>query len=164
MRKEKIHQISDDLLVIPTIIGRGVNQILMKSVFSAIEEDITPPHFGIMKMLYDRGERPISVVADWLQIPCSRMTHMVDKLENMGYVSRKIDTADRRSIKIKLTPAGKSVFREWVETVHQGTTTILNDLSDAEINALADSLATLRSIVVDIVYNHYREENGLVKT
>ncbi|MDD5190088.1 MAG: MarR family transcriptional regulator [Dehalococcoidales bacterium] len=159
-REEKIRQISDDLLLIPPVIGKSINNILLKNVFAAIKEDITPPHFGIMKILNDAGDMHISKVADWLQVPRSQMTHMVDKLENLGYICRENDTEDRRSIKIRLTEKGKQVFQEWIQTVHEGTRQFIDCLSDAEIEELAGSLASLRDIIIKIVTNHYQFEKG----
>ena len=160
MREDTIRQISDDLLLIPPIIGKSINNILLKSVFAAIKDDISPPHFAIMKVLNDSGGAHMSEVADWLQFPRSQMTHMVDKLEKLGYVARLDDLTDRRSIKIELTENGKQVFQEWVQTVRCGTGAILNYLTDEELKDLADSLAKLRDIIIKIVRNHYRYENG----
>jgi len=157
MREENIHQITDDLLIIPPVIGKSISNILLKDVFPAIKEDISAPHFGIMKILHDSGEMHISEVADSLQIPRPQMTHMVDKLEELGYVQRETDITDRRSIKIKLTVSGKHVFQEWVQTVRGGTKDILDFLSDDELKDLADSLAKLRDIVIKIYRNHYVE-------
>ena len=160
MREDTIRQISDDLLVIPPIIGKSINHILLKSVFSAIKEDISPPHFAIMKVLNNTNGAHMSEVADWLQFPRSQMTHMVDKLEKLGYVSRQADLIDRRSIKIGLTDAGKHIFQDWVQTVRCGTGAMLNYLTDEELNDLADSLAKLKGIIIKIVRNHYQYENG----
>jgi DNA-binding MarR family transcriptional regulator len=164
MREDKIRQISDDLLIIPPIIGKSINNILLKSVFAAIKDDISPPHFAIMKVLNDNGGAHMSEVADWLQFPRSQMTHMADKLEKLGYVARLDDPADRRSIKIELTESGKRVFQEWVQTVRCGTGAILNYLTDEELNDLADSLSKLRDIIIKIVRNHYQYETGRATT
>ena len=154
MREETIHQISDDLLIIPPEIGKSITNIFSKNVLSAIKEGISTPHFGIMKVLNDAGEMHVSGVADSLQIPRPQMTHMVDKLEELGYIQRETDKSDRRSIKISLTDNGKRVFQEWVQTVREGTRSILDFLSDEELKDLAGSLAKLRELVIRINRNH----------
>jgi DNA-binding MarR family transcriptional regulator len=157
MREETIYQISDDLLIIPPVIGKSVTNMLWKNVFSAIKEDISAPHFGIMKILNDSGEMHISQVADALQIPRPQMTLMVDRLEELGYVQRETDASDRRSIIIKLTRKGKNTFHDWAQTVREGTNAMLDFLSDDELKDFADSLAKLRDLVIKIYRNHYVE-------
>jgi len=159
MREEIFRQIADDLLIIPSIIGKSINDVLLKNIFSAIKEDITPPLFAIMKILNDHGEARISEVADWLRIPRSQMTHLVDKLYNMKYVERETDAADRRGIKIRLTGTGKRAFLTWVKTVRSSAREILCFLTDEELQDLADSLIKLRDIIVKITQNHYEYDS-----
>jgi len=150
-RKNALRQISDDLLSISPTLGKSVNNLLMNTMISTIQKRLSPSHFAIMKILYEAGEARISVVAYWLLIPRSQMTHMVDKLVNLGFVERKNDTVDRRVIKINLTDKGNQIYLEWVHKAVDEGEKAFNDLTDGELKDLADSLSKFRQDIVKIL-------------
>lgn len=164
VREDKIRQISDNLLLLPPIIGKNFSDILAKSIISIVKDDISVAHFGIMKILANSKEAHISEVADLLQIPRSQMTHMVDKLEKLKYVCRQMDTSDRRAIKIMLTDSGKHMFQVWVQNTEEIITLFINTLSDEEIDDLAESLGKLRDVIIKILRNHAQYETHLDKS
>jgi len=155
-REEHILNITNAVLVIPRIVGKNIGNILLNDVFSAIKEDIWPQHFSIVKILVDGGPATISSIADWLRIPRSQMTHMVDKLVKMGYVRREDNASDRRSVKISVTPQGRAAYEEWLQAIRERMKTIIGCLTDAEIRDMADSLVKLRDITIKLVENRHR--------
>ena len=151
IREKALGQISDDLLTISPSLGKSVNNLLMNTLVSSVQAHLSPSHFAIMKALNDNGEAHMSEVAYWLSIPRPQMTRIVDKLVGFGYVEREIDTADRRSINIKLTTKGIQVYKEWVLQAVNHMETILNNLTDEELNDMADSVSRFRYNITQLL-------------
>jgi MarR family transcriptional regulator, organic hydroperoxide resistance regulator len=61
----------------------------------------------------------------------STLTSLLDRLENLGYLARELDPADRRSFRLPLTKAGQAVAAQ-----------VLAAIADLERNALSRLDAT----------------------
>ena len=79
---------------------------------TSFNKDITPPHLEIMKQLEEAGTLHITEVGEILQIAEPQMTHLIDKLVDLGLVKRQTGTGDRRTINIVLTSKGKTTLEE----------------------------------------------------
>ena len=53
IRENVLNQISDDLLTISPSLGKSVNNLLMNTLVSPFQADLSPSHFAIMKALND---------------------------------------------------------------------------------------------------------------
>jgi DNA-binding MarR family transcriptional regulator len=155
-REKKIMDITNALLIIPRVVGKNIGNILLNDVFSAVKDDIWPQHFSIMKILNDSGPTNISSMADWLRIERSQMTHMVNKLEKKGYISREGNGSDRRSVKISITEKGREAYAEWLLAIRKRMENIIGCLTDEEINEMADSLIKLHDITIKLMENSHR--------
>lgn len=71
-------------------------------------------------------------LADEAGVTRATMTGLIDTLEKDGLVAREADPADRRTIRVRLTPEGQafveSILPDWFEQVKS----IMNPLSEAE--------------------------------
>jgi DNA-binding MarR family transcriptional regulator len=81
----------------------------------AKRDGITPTQFMLLRWLQDRGEMPMSEVADVVGITMAGATGLVDRLVHAGLVQRERREDDRRIVVIRLTEAGS---RE-VELAHR---------------------------------------------
>jgi DNA-binding MarR family transcriptional regulator len=93
-----------------------------------------------LRVLRDLGTVPISRFAEALDIPRSTATGVVDRLVERGLIERAFDAADRRIIKIGVTPRGLAALadRELVDRSVAGKR--IRALAPAEQRQLADLL------------------------
>ena len=86
--------------------------LLSKTLDSAIKNagyKITPREFAILNRLHQHEQLNQSEIADLTFKDRPATTRMLDKLQDLGYVTRKVDKDDRRAFNITLTTQGKKV-------------------------------------------------------
>ena len=79
-------------------------------------------------------------IADFLSVPMSTTTGIVDKLVDKGYIARYHSDQDRRIIKVELSKFGKETFELMETTLFRMSDAMLGDLSDKEQNQLVKLL------------------------
>lgn len=77
----------------------------MKKHFEA--EGITQTQFYVLLYLSKHGGCKVSDLAKWMEVKPSAMTTIIDRLVQNDFVVREHDAADRRIVRIDLTPNGK---------------------------------------------------------
>ena len=103
------------------------------------------PHPGALKALMGLDAdvpRSMRSLADDMRCDASYITNLVDALEELGYVERRVSPVDRRVKLVHLTPAGRLAQ----ESAHGVITTpprALDRLSATELRSLARLLAKL---------------------
>ena len=147
MKPEMLDAIAEDLFTIPPLIGRSIRRKLLKTAMSHIREDITPPHFEIMRTLEDAGTLHVTEIGERLQIPGPQMTHLIDKLVTLNMVERQPDASDRRIINIALTSRGKTLLKEHRSMIEGAIKNSLASLTDEELEEVSTSLRKLRQIL-----------------
>lgn len=91
------------------LIGR-VKAQLAKSLDEALApQGITAAQGGIMLMLASGRFNSCSQLAREMYIDAAAMTRMVDRLERHGLIVRLASGADRRVMKLELTPQGQEM-------------------------------------------------------
>jgi DNA-binding MarR family transcriptional regulator len=85
--------------------------LLSVRIFSAVAaagySDLRPSHGNVMEQLtFDDGRR-LTELAAFAGITAQSMSELVDDLERMGYVERRLDPTDRRAKRIYLTAKGR---------------------------------------------------------
>jgi len=78
--------------------------------------DISMGEIALMKGLDDRSSNPgkknfVSSVQKSLNITKPAISQMYNTLEKKGYITREIDTNDRRKIIVTLTPEGQEILK-----------------------------------------------------
>ena len=72
--------------------------------------DVTKREYALLVMMGKADAMIMREVADFLQVPVSTATGIIDKLIDKGYVIREYSPEDRRIIKVKLSEEGKSIY------------------------------------------------------
>ncbi len=150
MEKAIMNGIVKDLLSLTPLIRRSIQRKLVRTAFAQIEGDITLPHLEIMKTLHKEGTRHIAEIGERLQIPKPQMTHLIDKLEKSGVVTRQPDVNDRRIINIALTTRGVNIIDEFDATIESFIADKLSALTDEELQELSVCLRKLADILSKI--------------
>ena len=71
---------------------------------------ITLPQLWVMEHLSRRKECPMNELAGFLRISRPAATGLADRLIAQGLVSREGDRADRRIVRVNLTPKGRKIL------------------------------------------------------
>lgn len=79
---------------------------------AAVEETLTLPQFRMLVVLDSRGELSLSRLAEHLAVNPSTAMRMADRLAALGVVTRRENEADRRSVRLALTQAGRGTVAD----------------------------------------------------
>jgi DNA-binding MarR family transcriptional regulator len=147
MRKDILERTANDLLSLSPLIFRGVRRKLLKVALDSTSVDISPLHFEIMKLLKENDTLHIAEIGERLQVARAQMTHLIDKLVELGMVERQTDSADRRVTNVLLTDKGNDFLEEHGGYIWKATKEFLSGLTDEELADLSASLERLREIL-----------------
>jgi DNA-binding MarR family transcriptional regulator len=147
MRGEILEKVAADLLSVPPLIFRLIRRKLVMATLADTNVDITLLHFEIMKVLKEEGTLHPAEIGERLLVAKAQMTHLIDKLVDLGFVKRETDASDRRTIDITITNKGCKMLDEQGIFVINAVRDNMAALTDAELEALSNSLRNLRDIL-----------------
>jgi DNA-binding MarR family transcriptional regulator len=70
---------------------------------------LTHPQYLVMLALWEHDPRSGRELARLLQLDPGTLTPLLKRLEHSGYITRRRDPADERSLAITLTPTGRAL-------------------------------------------------------
>lgn len=119
------------------------------STWSPAFEGLTPLDLHILAFIEARPDAILKEIRDYLCVPNSTLTGMIDRLEKKGLIERTISGRDRRSFGLKLTEGGADLRKEQHLVRLQSASKMLEALdSDEErlafvelLNKIGDRLA-----------------------
>ena len=144
MRSDSLGKVAVDLLSIPPLIFRIIRRKLVMTTLADTDVDIKLLHFEIMRVLKEEGTLHVAKIGDKLRIAKAQMTHLIDKLVELDFVKREMDSNDRRTINITLTEKGSKVLEEQDNLVINAVRDNMSSLTGKELEALSHSLRNLR--------------------
>jgi MarR family transcriptional regulator, 2-MHQ and catechol-resistance regulon repressor len=84
-----------------------------------------PTEFGVLEALYHKGPLLVGEVGSRILLTSGSTTHVIDKLEQRGLVSRRPCPTDRRALHVELTEEGRAliggVFPEHARVIRRVT-------------------------------------------
>src|SRR5947208_16977036 len=95
------------------VLARAFDAVERHSRASIARFGLGTTEFGVLEVLYHKGELPVCDVQRRILVESSSTTYVVDKLVKRGLVRRRHSGTDRRMIILALTPAG----RRLIETI-----------------------------------------------
>ena len=110
-----------------------------------LSEDISKKDLMIVSFVGDNESVIMREIAEYMKIPVSTTTGIVDKLVQKGYLSRQFSPNDRRSISIVLDEIGTNTHRLMSDMKHEMADKILDDLQEFEANNFIEMLEKVTS-------------------
>ena len=104
--------------------------------------DLTYPQYLAMLALWEKDDLTVKEIGERLHLDSGTLTPLLKRLEAMSLVRRARDTADERSVRIRLTPAGAALHQK-EQTVRHGITGACA-MSAEDLRALSTQLAKIR--------------------
>ena len=105
--------------------------------------------FAIYSVLTAAPSITPTELARWMAAPPTTVSSYVKRFEARGHVQREPNPADRRSYRIKLTPAGRRAHRTAVALFLPMRTRVADALG-AQEEAVREALLTLRTVLDDL--------------
>jgi DNA-binding MarR family transcriptional regulator len=105
--------------------------------------------FAIYSVLTASPSITPTELARWMAAPPTTVSSYVKRFEARGHVRREPNPADRRSYRIKLTPAGRRAYRAAAALFIPLRARIANSLGDRE-DGVREALIALRAALDEI--------------
>ena len=120
----------------------AVRRRMLEDLRSAGFTDVVPAHFAVFRYPGPHGRRPSDVAAE-AGMSRQAMNYLLGELEQLGYLERRDDPADKRSRRIELTERGYAVGRSMRTSVAGIEAELDRDLGN-------DALTQLRQLLVAV--------------
>ena len=108
---------------------------------------LTYPQYLTMFALWEHDDLAVKEIGELLHLDSGTLTPLLKRLETMGLVRRTRDTADERSVRISLTPAGTEMKAK-ERTVHEGLIGACGQSAE-DLKALTAQLVRVRDRLDD---------------
>lgn len=117
--------------------------------------DITLPRFDLMAQLERHPEGlKMGELSKRMMVTGGNVTGITDQLVDEGLVVRDDNPKDRRAYIVKLTPAGRKVFKQMAEAHEKWVLELFSGLSERDVGAFYKLLAQLKQHVSGIAREH----------
>ncbi|WP_246001123.1 MarR family winged helix-turn-helix transcriptional regulator [Oceanobacillus piezotolerans] len=116
------------------VLSRALEAIERKIAESIKAYGMNITEFGVLELLYHKGDQPIQQIGKKILIASSSITYVVDKLEKKKYVKRVACPDDRRVTFAAITEEGKAVMDE-IFPKHQAMMTEIMSVIEADEKA-----------------------------
>jgi DNA-binding MarR family transcriptional regulator len=100
-------------------------------------------HYHVLASLADDGEAAQATLADRIGFDRSDLVTLLDELEDLELLARRVDPADRRRKIVAITPAGEKQLTEMDQLIYAAETDLLEPLTAAERKTLLALLSRL---------------------
>ena len=94
--------------------------------------DVTKREFNVLIMLGKSERMIMKEIADFLCVPVSTATTIIDKLDEKGYLSRTHSPTDRRTIVVALNEEGRSIYLSLRKKLKSFGGEVMNKLDESE--------------------------------
>ncbi len=127
----------------------------LRRIFKAIQDysqevsssfGITGPQLWALKIVSQHPGIALGELSRKMFLHPSTVTGVVDRLENKGYVVRDRDSADRRVVKVNLTPGGQDLAAKAPNPIQGKMIYGLMKLSENELDSIYEAVKRLAEI------------------
>lgn len=120
--------------------------------------EVQKRHIYIIKTLYNLSkeltEVRVSDIAETIGVTLPSITKNIATLEDLGYIKKESNVADKRVVNIQLTKKGLTLYQTVVYDFHKKNSRILKDIPEEEIRL------TIKTIYR--IYDLMEQEHSLI--
>src|SRR5207247_5625713 len=109
------------------VLARAFDAVEHHSRASIARFGLGTTEFGVLEVLYHKGELPVCEVQRRILVESSSTTYVVDKLVKRGLVRRRHSGTDRRVVLLVLPPAGRRLIRRFLQLQAQTICTAVEE-------------------------------------
>lgn len=126
-------------------LSRQLFKQIKKELAELWKDSITGAEFGMLYTLSRRGPQIVTAMAQTFDVSVSHITHVVDLLENKGYIKRLRSQSDKRVVELHLTEEGAQLAEELTKQKMEYFRKKFAILEDTELQQLIDIYQKLTS-------------------
>lgn len=109
--------------------------------------DLTYNQYKMLLTIADKGRCPLNLLARELRVAMSSASEMVDRLVQLGLVSRSIDQENRRQVIIVTTPQGDELILELQRGIIDNYRALLRKVPEKDRERLVHAFETLADVL-----------------
>lgn len=110
------------------------------------EHGLTTPQFGVLDVLYTKGEMRICHLIGKVLATSGNMTVIIKNMERDGLLYRKKDEIDKRAYIVGLTDKGKEIFENILPKHREEINNVYNILTEEERETLITILKKFKKL------------------
>ena len=111
--------------------------------------NITPGQYGVLRCLWEGCACTPKEISQVLRLENSTSSGVLDRREKKGLIQRELDSNDRRSIRVVLTPEGASIKDGVLEVIDDLNRKVLDGLSPEQRAMFIDSLRHIGNVELE---------------
>ncbi|WP_328525792.1 MarR family winged helix-turn-helix transcriptional regulator [Kribbella sp. NBC_00359] len=140
MKKAPTHRLADRVLF---ALGRASQQSQRLVRQHMTDAGVRTLHYHVLASLADDGEAVQATLADRIVLDRSDLVTVLDELEALDYVVRRVDPADRRRKIVAITATGEKQLVAMDQLIYAAEAELLEPLSASERKTLLELLGRL---------------------
>lgn len=140
MKKAPTHRLADRVL---WALGRASQQSQRLVRQHMTDAGVRTLHYHVLASLADDGEAVQATLADRIVLDRSDLVTVLDELEALEYVVRRVDPADRRRKIVAITATGEKQLVAMDQLIYAAEAELLEPLSASERKTLLELLGRL---------------------
>ncbi|MEV4266047.1 MarR family transcriptional regulator [Kribbella sp. NPDC049584] len=140
MKKAPTHRLADRVL---WALGRSSQHAQRLVRQHMTQAGVRTQHYHVLASLADDGEAAQATLADRIGFDRSDLVTLLDELEELKFLARRVDPADRRRKIVAITPAGEKQLDAMDQLIYAAEADLLEPLTAAERKTLLALLGRL---------------------
>lgn len=101
-----------------------------------LEEGLLPSYVRIIDTVHQlslKGTVKVSDISEKLNLPRPGVTRSLKQMEHNGYVIKKHDDPDGRTVHVVLTEKGNRAYEKYIVSYYRKLTDVLKDVKDEDL-------------------------------
>lgn len=109
--------------------------------------EIGQAQFFVLHILAQTDNLSVGEIAERSHVAAPTISRMLNHLEDKGLIERRIDSTNRRSIRVALTEAGRTAQKQMTRRLEAALEHVLSPLTDAELTDLIIAFGHLERLI-----------------
>ena len=127
--------------------ARTYDSLFLEIEKSLKEFELNISEFGVLEMLYNKGDQPVQKVAEKILVTSGTITYVINKLEKKDFVVRKKCNKDKRVYYVSLTEKGHDFIAHIFPKHKKFIDNLFKDMSEENKTQLLENLIQLRRVL-----------------
>lgn len=127
--------------------ARTYDSLFFEIEKSLKEFELNISEFGVLEMLYHKGDQPVQKVAEKILVTSGTITYVINKLEKKDFVVRRKCNKDKRVYYVSLTEKGHDFIAHIFPKHKEFIDNLFKDISEENKIQLLENLIQLRKVL-----------------